>query len=74
MDDNNSRDDRGLKVLLDMWNNDDPRWFSTNEFDDLLANLHALDAMLEASARKPVLWNGLSLLRTPHFKVWPFVS
>ncbi len=56
MDDNNSRDDRGLKVLLDMWNNDDPRWFSTNEFDDLLANLHALDAMLEASARKPVLW------------------
>ncbi|MDA9980289.1 hypothetical protein N9E38_02495 [Yoonia sp.] len=56
MEDGNSHGDCGLKLLLDVLENDDPNWLSTNEFDDLLANLQALEALIWATSKSPVLW------------------
>lgn len=56
MEDGNSQQNSGLQFFLDLLRNDDPRWLSTNEFDDLLANLQALEALIWATSKKPVLW------------------
>ena len=54
--DSNSHSDSGLQFLLDLLDEHDPRWLSTNEFDDLLANLQALEALIWATSKSPVLW------------------
>lgn len=56
MADSNSHSDSGLQFLLDLLDEHDPRWLSTNEFDDLLANLQALEALIWATSKSPVLW------------------
>jgi hypothetical protein len=42
--DSNSHSGNALQFLLDLLDKDDPNWLSTNEFDDFLANLQALEA------------------------------
>ncbi|NDW01962.1 hypothetical protein [Salipiger sp. PrR002] len=42
--------------MLDLLRDDDPRWLSTNEFDDLLANIQALEALIWATTKSPILW------------------
>jgi hypothetical protein len=54
--DSNSDSDSGLQFLLDLLDENDPRWLSTNEFDDLFANLQALEALIWATSKSPVLW------------------
>jgi len=54
--DSNSHSDSGLQFLLDLLDDNDPNWLSTNEFDDLLANLQALEALIWATSKSPVLW------------------
>ncbi|WP_439110083.1 hypothetical protein [Lentibacter sp.] len=56
MEKDNSNSNCGLQFLLDVLANDDPNWLSTNEFDDLLANLQALEALIWATSKRPVLW------------------
>lgn len=56
MEDSISQDDGGLQFLLSMLENNDPEFLSTNEFDDFLANLHALKALIWSTAENPVLW------------------
>lgn len=56
MEKDNSHGNCGLQFLLDVLENDDPNWLSTNEFDDLLANLQALEALIWATSKSPVLW------------------
>lgn len=56
MEDGNSHGDCELQFLLDVLEDDNPRWLSTNEFDDLLANLQALEALIWATSKSPVLW------------------
>lgn len=56
MEDDISHGNSDLQFLLDLLENDDPRWLSTNEFDDLLANLQALEALIWATSKSPVLW------------------
>ena len=48
--------DGGLRFLINVLENNDSRWLSTNEFDDLLANLQALEALIGAAIKSPVLW------------------
>lgn len=45
-----------LHFFLDLLDSDDPSWLSTNEFDDFLANLQALDALIWSTSKSPVLW------------------
>lgn len=52
----NSHGDSGLQILMNLLENDNPDWLSTNEFDDLLANLQALEALVWATSKTPVLW------------------
>lgn len=54
--DSSSHSDNGLQFLLDLLDENDPNWLSTNEFDDLLANLQALEALIWATSKSPVLW------------------
>jgi hypothetical protein len=54
--DSNSHSDSGLQFLHDLHDENDPSWLSTNEFDDLLANLQALEALIWATSKSPVLW------------------
>ena len=56
METGNSHGDCELQFLLDVLGNDDPNWLSTNEFDDLIANLQALEALIWATSKSPVLW------------------
>lgn len=56
MEDSGSQQNSGLQFVIDSLRNDDPRWLSTNEFDDFLANLQALEALIWATAKNPVLW------------------
>ena len=56
MADSNSNIDSGLPFLLDLLDENDPRWLSTNEFEDFLANLQALEALIWATSKSPVLW------------------
>ena len=56
MADSNSHSDSGLQFLLDLLDENDPSWLSTNEFDDFLANLQALEALIWATSKSPVLW------------------
>lgn len=56
MEDGNSHGDCGLQFLIDSLENDDPNWLSTNEFDDLFANLQALEALIWATSKRPILW------------------
>jgi hypothetical protein len=56
LEDSNSHNDKGLQFLLDLFDDNDPNWLSTNEFDDLLANLQALVALIGATSKSPVLW------------------
>jgi hypothetical protein len=56
LEDGNSHGDCELQLLLDVLENDNPDWFSTNEFDDLLANLQALEGLIWATSKSPVLW------------------
>lgn len=56
MEDRNSHDKNDLQFVLDVLENNDLRWLSTNEFDDLLANLQALEALIWATSKSPVLW------------------
>ena len=50
MEDGNAHGDCGLQFLLDVLKNDNPDWLSTNEFDDLLANLQELCLILGDAA------------------------
>lgn len=54
--DSNSDSDNGLQFLIDLFDENDPNWLSTNEFDDLLANLQALEALIWATSKSSVLW------------------
>jgi hypothetical protein len=54
--DNSSNSDSGLQFLLDLLDENDASWLSTNEFDDLFANLQALEALIWATSKSPVLW------------------
>jgi hypothetical protein len=54
--DSNSYSDSGLQFLLDLFDENDPSWLSTNEFDDFFANLQALEALIWATSKSPVLW------------------
>lgn len=54
--DSNSHGDNGLQFLLALLDEDDPNALSTNEFDDFLANLQALEALIWATSKSPVLW------------------
>jgi hypothetical protein len=56
LEDSNSHSDSGLQFLLDLLDENDPSWLSTNEFDDLFANLQALEALIWATSKSPVLW------------------
>ncbi len=56
MADINSDSGSGIQFLLDLLDENDPNWLSTNEFDDLLANLQALEALIWATSKSPVLW------------------
>lgn len=56
MEKDNSHSNCELQFLLDVLANDDPNWLSTNEFDDLLANLQALEALIWATSKSPILW------------------
>ena len=52
----NSYGECELQFLVDMLENDDPNWLRTNEFEDLLANLRALEALIWATSKSPVPW------------------
>jgi hypothetical protein len=56
LENSNSHGDSGLQFLLSVLENGNSSWLSTNEFDDLLANLHALEALIWATSKSPVLW------------------
>lgn len=54
--DSNSHSDSGLQSLLDLLDENDSSLLSTNEFDDFFANLQALEALIWATSKSPVLW------------------
>lgn len=56
MADINSQSDSGLQFILDSLEEHDPDWLSTNEFEDLLANLQALETLIWATSKSPALW------------------
>lgn len=56
MENSNSHGDSGSQFLLSALEDDNPVWLSTNEFDDLVANLQALKALIWSTVENPVLW------------------
>ncbi len=45
-----------LQALFNSLEEDSVNWLSTNEFDDFLANLQALEALIWSTAKSPILW------------------
>ncbi|MAQ44977.1 MAG: hypothetical protein CL813_08860 [Confluentimicrobium sp.] len=56
MDESNSYSESELQLLLAALNDKDPGWFTIDEFDDLLSNLQALEALIWATSQNPLLW------------------